>query len=65
MKGKKKAIGNCEDRWFGFEEIAEEVANKLFEHVGGKTIKVEQFPNDFGLGVIVFIAEAEVKQTTN
>ena len=45
------------------------MANKLIEHVGGKTIKVEQFPNDFELGMKVFIAGAEVKnpmkQATN
>ena len=43
------------------EEIAEERTNKLIEHVGGKTIQVGQFPNDFELGVIVFIAGAEMK----
>ena len=33
-------LGNCEERWFGFKEIVQEVANKLIEHVGGKTINV-------------------------
>ena len=65
MKGRQKIddfLGNCEERWFGFEEIVEEVTNNLIEHVGGKTIKVEQFPDDFELGMKVFIAGAEVKK---
>ena len=46
------------------------MANKLIEHMGGKTIKVEQFPNDFELSMKVFIAGAEagenpMKQATN
>ena len=45
------------------------MAKKLIEHLGGKAIKVEQFPDDVELGMKVFIAGAEVKnpmkQATN
>ena len=30
-------LGNCEERWFAFEEIVQELTNKFIEHVGEKT----------------------------
>ena len=38
------------------------MTNKLIEHVGGKTIKVEQFPNDFKLGVKVKVEKSSISR---
>ena len=56
-------LKNSEDRRFGFKKVFEEATNKLIEHVSGEAIQVEQFPNDFELGVKVFIARAELKNS--
>ena len=34
-------LENCEERWFGFEEVVEEVTNELIEHVSAEIIQVE------------------------
>ena len=34
-------LRNCEERWFGFEEVVEEVTNKFIEHVSGESIQIE------------------------
>ena len=56
-------LRNSEDRRFGFKKVVEKATNKLVEHVSGEAIQVEQFPNDFELGVKVFIARAEVENS--
>ena len=56
-------LRNSEDRRFGFKKVVEKATDALIEHVSGETIQVEQFPNDFELGVKVFIARAEVENS--
>ena len=56
-------LRNSEDRRFGLKKVVEKATNKLIEHVSGESIQVEQFPNDFELGVKVFIARAEVENS--
>ena len=56
-------LRNSEDRRFGFKKVVEEVTNKLIEHVSGEAIQVEQFSNEFELGMKVFIARTEVENS--
>jgi hypothetical protein len=51
------------NRRFGFEDLVKETMNKMVKHVGGETIQVKQFPNNFKLSVKVFIARTEVENS--
>jgi hypothetical protein len=51
------------NRRFGFEDLVKETMNKTVKHVGGETIQVKQFPNNFKLSVKVFIARTEVENS--
>ena len=56
-------LRSSKDRRFGFKKVVEKATNALIEHVSGEAIQIEQFPNDFELGVKVFIARAEVENS--
>ena len=47
------------NRRFGFEDLVKETINKTVKYVGGETIQVKQFPNNFKLTVKVFIARTD------
>ena len=65
MKGRqnRQIFRNRVNRRFGFEDLVKQTMNKTVKHVGGETIQVKQFPNNFKLLVKVFIATAEVENS--
>ena len=63
MRAKICRLGFSQNRRFGFEDLVKETMNKTVKHVGGETIQVKQFPNNFKLSVKVFIARTEVENS--